>query len=151
MFYQMNRYPRLREETERIITTYIREKEQVIRKIFLILCILNKKFSTTFSFAAKYLESHSLPVLIHMYLDSSEICQNINFDTLLTNYCLSSNRDAKTRSSCLSTASSRTWTPTTKISSDSQSKSHLHNLIRPTSRRFVGFSVNNARSFKSIT
>ena len=24
---QMNRYPRLREETERIITTYIREKE----------------------------------------------------------------------------------------------------------------------------
>lgn len=24
----MNRYPRLREETERIITTYIREKEQ---------------------------------------------------------------------------------------------------------------------------
>ncbi len=25
---QMNRYPRLREETERIITTYIREKEQ---------------------------------------------------------------------------------------------------------------------------
>ena len=25
----MNRYPRLREETERIITTYIREKEQV--------------------------------------------------------------------------------------------------------------------------
>jgi len=30
MFSQMNRYPRLREETERIITTYIREKEQVI-------------------------------------------------------------------------------------------------------------------------
>jgi hypothetical protein len=26
---QMNRYPRLREETERIITTYIREKESV--------------------------------------------------------------------------------------------------------------------------
>ena len=26
-FPQMNRYPRLREETERIITTYIREKE----------------------------------------------------------------------------------------------------------------------------
>lgn len=25
----MNRYPRLREETERIITTYIREKESV--------------------------------------------------------------------------------------------------------------------------
>ena len=25
---QMNRYPRLREETERIVTTYIREKEQ---------------------------------------------------------------------------------------------------------------------------
>ena len=25
---QMQRYPRLREETERIITTYIREKEQ---------------------------------------------------------------------------------------------------------------------------
>ena len=24
----MNRYPRLREETERIVTTYIREKEQ---------------------------------------------------------------------------------------------------------------------------
>jgi hypothetical protein len=28
---QMNRYPRLREETERIITTYIREKEQACK------------------------------------------------------------------------------------------------------------------------
>ena len=28
VFPQMNRYPRLREETERIITTYVREKEQ---------------------------------------------------------------------------------------------------------------------------
>jgi hypothetical protein len=27
----MNRYPRLREETERIITTYIREKEQACK------------------------------------------------------------------------------------------------------------------------
>lgn len=28
----MNRYPRLREETERIITTYIRQREQICKE-----------------------------------------------------------------------------------------------------------------------
>ena len=35
--FQMNRYPRLREETERIITTYIREKEQLCKDQTLLL------------------------------------------------------------------------------------------------------------------
>merc|ERR1740128_376101 len=34
---QMNRYPRLREETERIITTYIREKEQSCKEQIMML------------------------------------------------------------------------------------------------------------------
>ena len=35
--YQMNRYPRLREEAERIITTYIREKEQQCKEQIMLL------------------------------------------------------------------------------------------------------------------
>merc|ERR1719431_2316666 len=34
---QMNRYPRLREETERIITTYVREKEQACKEQIMML------------------------------------------------------------------------------------------------------------------
>lgn len=33
----MNRYPRLREETERIITTYIRQREQICKEQLIML------------------------------------------------------------------------------------------------------------------
>lgn len=34
---QMSRYPRLQEETERIITTHIREREQIVKENILLI------------------------------------------------------------------------------------------------------------------
>ena len=46
-FSQMARYPRLREETERIVTTHIREREQITKDQLLLMIDLQLAYMNT--------------------------------------------------------------------------------------------------------
>lgn len=76
----MNRYPRLREETERIITTYIRQREQICKEqlVMLVDCELaymNTNHEDFIGFAKLVF------VLISIIENQYNLCRNITFLT----------------------------------------------------------------------